>query len=104
MTSDETKRSLEDAKVGVSGDDYDMLRVFSRDLDLATKLPTELVTEKSKLAAIAHEEWVKARAENNFKGFAPTLKRMFEIAREEAHHLGFTEHIYDALLDQYEEG
>jgi carboxypeptidase Taq len=81
-----------------------MLRVFSRDLDLATKLPVGLVVEKSKLAAQAHEEWVKARAENDFKGFAPTLARMFEIAREEAEYLGYKEHIYDALLDQYEEG
>ena len=29
---------------------------------------------------------------------------MFEIAREEAEHLGYTDDIYDALLDQYEEG
>jgi carboxypeptidase Taq len=104
LTSDETRLTLEQAKVGAEGDAADMLRVFSRDLDLATKLPVGLVVEKSKLAAQAHEEWVKARAENDFKGFAPTLARMFEIAREEAEYLGYKEHIYDALLDQYEEG
>jgi carboxypeptidase Taq len=104
MTSDETRETLEQAKVGAEGDDADMLRVFSRDLDLATKLPVELVAEKSRLAAQAHEEWVKARAENDFKSFAPTLERMFEIARQEAEYLGYKDHIYDALLDQYEEG
>ena len=45
-----------------------------------------------------------ARANNDFKSFVPTLERMFEIARQEAVHLGYTDHIYDALLDQYEEG
>ena len=81
-----------------------MLRVFKREFDLKTKLPADLVAEKTRLAAIAHEDWVAARANNDFKGFAPTLERMFEIARLEAEYLGYTEHIYDALLDQYEEG
>lgn len=103
FTSEETRKLLEKAK----GDDEDqaaMLRVVKRELDLATKIPTSLVAEKSRLAAIAHEQWVKARKENDFKGFAPTLERMFEIAREEANHYGYTDHIYDALLDLYEEG
>jgi carboxypeptidase Taq len=103
FTSDETRKLLDKAKA----DDEDqaaMLRVVKRDLDLATKIPTELVAEKSRLAAIGHEKWVQARANNDFGGFAPTLERMFEIAREEANHYGYTDHIYDALLDLYEEG
>jgi carboxypeptidase Taq len=87
-----------------SEDDQALLRVVRRDLELATKLPTALVEEKSKLSAVAHEKWVEARATNDFKSFAPILERMFEIARQEAEHLGYKEHIYDALLDQYEEG
>lgn len=103
FTSDEMQGLVDTAK-GESEDDVAMLRVVKRDIDLRTKIPVALVEEKAKLGAIAHEDWVKARAENNFPGFAPTLERMFEIARQEAEHLGYTEHIYDALLDQYEEG
>lgn len=102
LTSDETLRALEEVKA--SGEDPILARIVGRDLDLATKLPTELVEEKTRLAAIAHEAWVAARANNDFAGFASTLERMFEIARQEAEHLGYTDHIYDALLDQYEEG
>lgn len=102
FTSETTRRFAEEAQG--EGDDAALLRVVRRDIELATKLPTELVAEKTRLAAIAHEEWVKARAENDFASFAPTLERMFEIARQEAEHLGYQEHIYDALLDQYEEG
>jgi carboxypeptidase Taq len=104
FTADETRRLVEDSLPAAEGEDLDLLRVLGRDLELATKLPTDLVAEKAKLAAVGHEQWVVARANNDFKGFAPTLERMFDIAREEAECLGYTEHIYDALLDQYEEG
>lgn len=106
FTSDETRQLVEGA-TGESGDDSDeaaMLRVTRRDLDIQTKIPGALVEEKSKLAAIAHEKWVEARAKNEFSTFAPYLERMFEIARQEAEYLGYKEHIYDALLDLYEEG
>lgn len=105
FTSDETRRLLEAAGDQASNEDEQaLLRVVKRDLDLATKIPTALVEEKSRLATQGHEDWVRARAENDFASFRPILSRMFEIAREEAEHLGYTEHIYDALLDQYEEG
>jgi carboxypeptidase Taq len=104
FTADETQKELSDAVKEASGDDVALLRVIKRDLDLATKLPSELVGRKSKLAAIAHEDWVTARSKNDFKGFSPTLEKMFDIAKEEAEHLGYTDHIYDALTDQYEEG
>ena len=104
FTSDDVQKDVVEAAKDASGDDVALLRVIKRDLDLATKLPSELVGRKSKLAAIAHEEWVSARGTNDFKGFAPTLEKMFDIAKEEAEYLGYTDHIYDALTDQYEEG
>lgn len=103
FTSDETQRLVEAAEPE-NEDDRALIRIVQRQLKLRTKIPTDLVAEKSRLSSIAHEDWVKARAANDFPAFAPTLERMFEIAREEAEHLGYTEHIYDALLDQFEEG
>lgn len=104
LVSDETRRALELAGSEAAGDDAAMIRVFTRDLDQATKIPTELVEEKTKLAASGHEKWVEARTNSDFGAFAPMLERMFEIAREEAECLGYKAHIYDALLDLYEEG
>ena len=104
LTSDETGKLLQAAAAEVEGDDKAFVERAQRNYDLATKIPTPLVVEKSHLAAVAHEKWVEARAKNDFASFSPTLERMFEIAREEAEHLGYSEHIYDALLDQYEEG
>ncbi|MBX7132941.1 MAG: carboxypeptidase M32 [Fimbriimonadaceae bacterium] len=106
FVADETRRLLEAAKAEAEPDSVDaaLVRVVQRNLDLKTKIPASLVAEKMRLASIAHEEWVRARANNDFKSFAPTLEKMFEIARKEADYLGPTEHPYDALLDQYEEG
>lgn len=104
LTSDDTRRLLEKSTADAEGDDVAMVRVVKRDLDLATKIPADLVAKKARLAALAHEKWVRARATNDFPSFAPLLEQMFDIARQEAEYLGYTEHIYDALLDQYEEG
>jgi carboxypeptidase Taq len=106
FVADETRTLIEKARgeVEPGSDRAALVRVVQRDLDLRTKIPASLVEEKSRLSSIAHEEWVRARKASNFKGFQGTLERMFEIARQEAEYLGYTDHIYDALLDQYEEG
>lgn len=107
FTDEKTGILLDRAKAELNGsgsDDAAMVRVAKRDYDILTKLPSSLVEEKSKLAAEGHELWVQARKNSDFKSFAPLLERMFEIVRQEAECFGYREHIYDALLDQYEEG
>lgn len=106
LTADETKKLVEEAAKETEPGSVDeaLVRVTKRDLDLATKIPASLVEAKSKLAAQAHETWVEARAESNFSKFQPYLEQMFELVRQEAEHLGYKDHIYDALIDQYEEG
>jgi len=106
FTADETRKALEGAasEVAPGSEDAALVRVVKRDMDLLTKIPAEFVAKKITLAAQGHELWVKARAENDFKSFAPTLEQMFDLARQEAEYLGYRDHIYDALLDQYEEG
>lgn len=105
LTSDETARLIEEAaKEAQTVEEKALVRVCKRNYDLATKIPASLVAEKSRESSLAHEVWVTARKNNDFKHFAPKLEKMFDIARQEAEFLGYTDHIYDALLDQYEEG
>jgi carboxypeptidase Taq len=104
-TSDETGRLIEEAAREASTDEERALvRVAKRNFDLATKIPASLVAEKTRVSSIAHEDWVRARKNNDFASFAPILERMFDFSRQEAEYLGYKDHIYDALLDQYEEG
>ncbi|MCX7800167.1 MAG: carboxypeptidase M32 [Fimbriimonadales bacterium] len=84
--------------------DAAMVRVVRRDYDKATKLPPELVEEQARLSAEGHEVWVEARRNDDFASFAPILRRVFELNKRIADCLGYEEHIYDALLDLYEEG
>lgn len=106
FTADETVRLLSEARQDAEegSEDAALIRVVQRDLDQATKLPASFVEEKSRLASEAHESWVLARQNNTFATFAPTLERMFDLARQEADFYGWTGHRYDALLDTYEEG
>lgn len=79
-----------------------MVRQARRAIDRATKLPASLVEALTLQANRARTVWARAREDDDFASFAPELARMVELKREEAHAIGFEEHPYDALLDQYE--
>jgi carboxypeptidase Taq len=107
FVSDETRQLLEAAEAERHSSDSDeglCLRAVRRDFDKSAKLPTALVETLSRETALGHEVWVKARAENDFGHFAPTLQKLLDLSKQVAECYGYTEHIYDALLDQYEPG
>ena len=81
-----------------------LLRVARRDYEHARKLPAALVTAFTHATAIGPEIWQVARATNDWNHFAPHLERIVDLTRQVAERLGYAEHPYDALLDQYEPG
>ena len=46
--------------------------------------------------------WQEARQADDFPAFQPWLEKIIALKREEAQAIGYKEHPYDALLDQYE--
>jgi carboxypeptidase Taq len=107
FVSDETGRLLEEAEAEVEGLDYDsdeaaIVRVTRHHFDLRTRLPTELVTDLARTTSQAHETWAKARAEADFPAFAPTLEKIYDLMRQKAEAYGYKDHMYDALLNEYE--
>lgn len=109
FTSDETARLLEAAAADSAGLPYDstdasLLRVARRDLDQARKLPTEFVSRLSEACSLGQGIWARARATNDFAAFRPTLETLVEMKIEEANYRGYTDHPYDALIEQYEPG
>jgi len=82
--------------------DAALLRVVRRDFAKATRVPTALVVELTRTCSLAEEVWAAARATNTFATFAPWLEKIIELKRQYAAALGYTGHIYDALLDDYE--
>jgi carboxypeptidase Taq len=105
LTGNELSKALSEAKAEAESDEEKAtIRVLQRDVDTATKIPIELVIAKSKVSNDAYEVWKKAKAESNFSLLAPYLKELFDIARSTAESLGYTDHVYDPLIDMYEEG
>ncbi len=92
------------AKLDYDSDEASLIRVTQRDYAKAKRLPAEFVEELSRVTALAFEAWHKARAESNFKLFQPHLEKIIELKIQEANYIGYTDRIYDALLDDYEPG
>lgn len=66
------------------------------------KYTTEFVELMSRTVSEALEAWQKARKDNNFSYYIPYLEKIVDLKRQECEMLGYEEHPYDALLDQYE--
>jgi carboxypeptidase Taq len=72
--------------------------------DRVTKIPRRLVEELARVTTLAQQAWQEARAKDDFPTFLPHLERVLALKREEAQAVGYTDHPYDALLDEYEPG
>src|SRR5262245_8888924 len=80
------------------------VREIRRGYDRAVKLPKDLVEELARVTTRAQQVWQEARAANDFASFCPWLERVIALKRREADAVGYKEHPYDALLDEYEPG
>ncbi len=85
-------------------DDASLIRVTKREYDKARKIPPALVSEIAQASAQAFEAWRKAKAESKFAIFSPYFQRNLDLKKRYAECLGYTDRIYDPLLDQYEPG
>jgi carboxypeptidase Taq len=81
-----------------------MLRVVRRNLDKATKVPTALVVALTETASRAEDVWQQARADDSYPAFAPWLEKLLDLKRQYAACVMPGTPIFDALLDDFEEG
>ena len=80
------------------------LRELRRGYDRATKLPQALVEELARVTTQAQQVWQTAKAKNDFLQFLPWLEKVVALKREEAAAVGFKDHPYNALIEEYEPG
>jgi carboxypeptidase Taq len=107
--SDDVGKLLEDLSSSANGTDPDsdearLLKVTHRRYKRLTKVPSSLVGEFYEVTGRAHTIWAQARAENDFKKFEPSLKRIVELRRQYADCFAPYDHVYDPLLDDFEPG
>ena len=68
------------------------------------KYTTAFVQEMSRSVSEAFQAWQQAKEKSDFSLFAPKLEKLVQLKREECKLLGYENHPYDALLNQYEPG
>jgi carboxypeptidase Taq len=94
--SDLVKEAESDAAANVR----ELRRAYNR----ATKIPSALVEELARVTTEAQQVWEQAKKTNDYPSFRPLLQRIIELKREEADAVGYHEHRYNALLEEYEPG
>jgi carboxypeptidase Taq len=80
------------------------VREIRRAYDRATKIPPSLVEEMARVTTAAQHAWDQAKKSNQFATFRPHLERIVELKRQEADAVGFKDHRYNALIEEYEPG
>ena len=80
------------------------LRHIRRDTERASKVPAALAARIARVTSQAQGIWAEARADNDFKAFAPTLTEVLALKREEGQALAVGGDVYDAMLADYEPG
>lgn len=81
------------------------VRLAKRHYDRAIKVPARLAFELARATSLAQGIWAKARSDNRFGDFAPVLKQVLALKREEADCIAQNgQSAYDALLNDFEPG
>lgn len=77
---------------------------LKREYDRNVRVPADLVKALTQATSAGHNIWVKARKDNDYATFAPTLAKIIDLSQQKADAIGFSDCRYDALLDEYEPG
>ncbi|SFQ41695.1 carboxypeptidase Taq [Roseivivax halotolerans] len=80
------------------------MRHIRRSFDRTSRMPAKLASELARVMSVAQGVWAEARAKDDFQAFAPTLKEVLALKREEGAALSDGGDVYNALLDDYEPG
>ncbi len=80
------------------------IRHITRSYTRNSRVPGDLAREIAQVTSVAQGVWARARAEEDYAGFAPTLARVVALRQQEAQALADGGDMYDALLNDYEPG
>lgn len=80
------------------------VELIARDFNRTSRVPARLAQELARLTSLSQGIWAEARANDAPQDFLPTLDQVLMLKREEAAALADGGDLYDALLDDYEQG
>ncbi len=106
MVNDEVRSLLKDLKDAEDLTEVQaaIVREMVKNLEDMEKIPPEEYREFSELQAKSTIEWAKAKQNNDYEAFVPTLEKIVSFSKKFA---GYSrkdgQSLYDAMLDEYEE-
>ena len=93
---------LEASTDRLESDQRAVVREIRRRYDRETAVPEELVAELAETKSNAHPVWRRAREDDDFEHFAPTLEKLVELNREYAAYVDPEADPYAVLFAEYE--
>ncbi|MDC7232955.1 MAG: carboxypeptidase M32 [Spirochaetales bacterium] len=79
-------------------------RLLKRRYDENRVLPPDFMSRFVEETSRARDSWLKAREEDDFKLFSPSLNSIVDLLKERCEYISCKTEPYDALLDLYEPG
>lgn len=81
-----------------------ILREIRRTYERSLKIPADLARRIAQVTSEAQGQWAAARANEDVAAFVPVLKEVVALKREEGQALAEGGDIYDAMVQDYEQG
>ena len=77
---------------------------YKKDYEKQQRIPEAFYTEFVTTRARSQKAWEKAKKNNDFESYLPHLDKVISMVKEQLSYTDPGAEMYDALLDQYEEG
>ncbi|UWQ80915.1 carboxypeptidase M32 [Leisingera sp. S132] len=80
------------------------LREIRRSYERTVKVPADLAKKIAQVTSVAQGQWAAARADEDVAAFVPVLEEVVALKREEGLALAAGGDVYDAMVEDYEQG
>ncbi|HEY4966624.1 MAG TPA: carboxypeptidase M32, partial [Puia sp.] len=89
---------------GLSDSERQNIILNQEDFEKQKKYPAAFVRRMSETVSKCFNAWNQAKKESSFSLFEKELAELVNLKKEETEILGYNEHPYDALMDEFEKG
>ena len=80
------------------------IREFRLDIIKAKKLPESFVKDLAKMGSETVAIWAETKPKSDYATYSPHLEKFLKLMQEKSKLLGYEDHPYDPLLDEFEPG
>lgn len=109
FVSDETARLLDAAEAEIASTDTNSYQARAvqqtrEAYEIQKRIPAALLGRLAALGPESEAAWANAKDNSNYASFKPYLQQMLDINIELAEAIGYNDHPFDALIQQFEPG